>query len=77
MKAWDHMSNSCVDRLNTEGGRYSASRLTQTADERSKRATPAETDKQNRERLRKWRREIGADALLRLPMEEMDENLSV
>ena len=34
------------------------------------RATPAETNEQEQERLRK-RRETGADALLRLPMEEM------
>ena len=33
--------------------------------------TPAETDEQKQERLRKRRREIGADALLRLPMEEI------
>ena len=32
---------------------------------------PAETDKQKQERLRKWRREIGADTLLRLSLEEM------
>ena len=32
---------------------------------------PAETDEQKQERLKKWRREIGADALLSLPMEEM------
>ena len=33
--------------------------------------TPAETDEQKQERLRKQRREIEADALPRLPMEEM------
>ena len=33
--------------------------------------TPAEADEQKQERLRKQRREIGADALLSLPMEEM------
>ena len=59
-------ANSCVDRLNT-GGRDPASRLTQTAE----RATPAETNEQKQGRLRKWRRETGANALLRLPMEEM------
>ena len=32
---------------------------------------PAETDKQKQKRLRKWRREISADTLLRLSMEEM------
>ena len=63
-------ANSCLDRLNMEGGRDPASRLTQTADKRRERATPAETDEQKQERLRKQRREIGADALLRLPMEE-------
>ena len=50
-------ANSCVDRLNTEGGRDSASGVIQTADKRRKGATPAETltaDKQKqRERLRK------------------------
>jgi len=58
-------ANSCLDRLNTEGGRDPASRLTNTTDESRKRATPAETNEQKQERLRKWRR------VLRLPMEEM------
>ena len=30
-----------------------------------------ETDEQKQERLRKWRREMGGDPLLSLPMEEM------
>ena len=47
--------NSCVDRVNTEGGRDPASRLTQIADKRRERATPAETDEQKQERLRKQR----------------------
>ena len=64
-------ANSCVNRLNTEGGRDPSSWLTQTADKRRKQATPAETDEQKQERLKKQRREIGADALLSLPMEEM------
>ena len=60
-------ANSCVDRLNTEDGRDPASRLTQIADKRRERATPAETDEpEKQERLKKWRREIGADALLSL-----------
>ena len=37
-------ANSCVDRLNTEGGRDPVSRPTQTADKRRERATPAETN---------------------------------
>ena len=32
---------------------------------------PAEIDEQKRERLKKWRREIRADVLISLPMEEM------
>ena len=68
--------NRFADRLNTEGGRYPASQLTQAADKRRERATPAETDEQKQERLRKWRREIGADTLLRLP-NGRNENLSV
>ena len=51
--------NSCVDGLNTEGVRDPASRLTQTADKRRERATPAETDEQKQERLRKGRRRAG------------------
>ena len=35
-------ANSCVDSLNTEGIRDPASRLTQTADKRRERATPAD-----------------------------------
>ena len=50
-------ASSCVDRLNTEGGRDPASRLTQTANKRRERATLAETDKQKQERLRKRRRD--------------------
>ena len=48
-------AKSCVDRLNTEGGRDSASVLTQTADKRRKGATPAETltGEQKQERLKK------------------------
>ena len=64
-------ASSRVDSLNTEDGRDPASRLTQIADKRRERATQAETDEQKQERLRKWRREIGADDLLRLPIEEM------
>ena len=64
-------TNSCVDRLNTEGGINPASRLTQTANKRRERAMPAETDEQKQERLRKRKREIGAGALPRLPMGEM------
>ena len=64
-------ASSCVDRLNTELGRDPASRLTQIADKGRERATPAEKDKQKQERLKKRRREIGAHALLSLPMEEM------
>ena len=67
-------ANSCVDKLNTEGGKDPASRLTHIADKRRERATPAETDEQKPEKLKKQRREIGADALLSLPMG--DENLS-
>ena len=37
-------ANSCVDRLNTEGNRDPATRLTQTANKRRERAAPAETD---------------------------------
>ena len=66
-------ANSCVDRLNTEGSKDPASRLTQTADKRKERAM---TDEQKQERSRKRRREIGADALLRLPMQLRDENSS-
>ena len=44
-------ANSCVDRLNTEGDRDPASRLTQTADKRRARAKPAETDEQKQERF--------------------------
>ena len=65
------LPNSCVDRLNTEGSRDPASRLTQTADKRRERVMPAETDEQKQEMLRKRRRETRADALLRLPIEEM------
>ena len=64
-------ANSCVDRLITEGSRDPASGLTQIADKRREGVTPAETDEQKQEMLRKWTREIGADALLRLPMKEM------
>ena len=46
-------ANSCVDRLNTEGSRESASWLTQTANKRRERATAVETDEQKLERLRK------------------------
>ena len=56
-------ANSCVDRLNTEGSRDPASRLTHIADKRRERTTLAETDEQKQERLKKWRREIGADQL--------------
>ena len=56
-------ANSCVDRLNTEGSRDPGSRLTHIADKRRERATPAETDEQKQERLKKRRREIGADRL--------------
>ena len=56
-------ANSCLDRLNTEGSRDPASRLTHIADKRWERATPAETDEQKQERLKKQRREIGADQL--------------
>ena len=45
-------TNSCVDRLKTEGDRDPASRLTQTADKRRERATLAETNEQKQERLR-------------------------
>ena len=41
-------ANSCVDRLNTEGGRDPASQLTQTADKRRERAMLAKTDEQSR-----------------------------
>ena len=63
MSTYYHMSmyarvNSFADRLNTEGGRDPASRLTQAADKRKERATLAETDEQKQERLRKSRREI-------------------
>ena len=63
--------NSCVDteRLNTQGSRDPASRLTQIADKRREWAKPAETDEQKQERLTKRRREIGADPLLNLPMQ--------
>ena len=64
-------ASSCVDRLNTELGRDPVSRLTQIADKGRERATLAEKDKQKQERLKKRRREIGAHALLSLPMEEM------
>ena len=64
-------ANCCVDRLNTEGGRDPASRLTQISDKKRERATPAETDKQKQERLKKRRKEIGTDALLSLLMEKM------
>ena len=64
-------ANCCVDRLNTEGGRDPVSRLTQIVDKRRERTTPPETDEQKQERLKKRRREIGADALLSLPMEKM------
>ena len=64
-------ANSCVDNLNTEGCRDPASWLTQIADKRREPEMPAETDKKQQERLRKWRREIGADTLLSLQMEEM------
>ena len=47
--------NSCVDRVNAEGGRDPASRLTQIADKGRERATPAETDEKKQERLRKRR----------------------
>ena len=63
--------NSCVDRLNTEGSRDPASLLTQTADKRREGVMPAEKNEEKQERLRKRRRETGADTLLRLPMEEM------
>ena len=53
-------ANSCVDRLDTEGGRDPTSRLTNTADKRRKRTTPAETNEQKQERLK----ETGADTLL-------------
>ena len=64
-------TNSCVDRLITKDGRDPASGLTQTADKRREGVTPEEADEQKQEMLRKQTREIGADALLRLPMEEM------
>ena len=59
-------ANSCVDKLNTEGGRDPASWLTQIANKRRERATPEETDEKKQERLRKRRRDVGADALLSL-----------
>ena len=55
-------ANSCVDRLNTEGGRDPDSRLTQIVNKRRERATEEETDEQKQERLRKRRRDTGADA---------------
>ena len=57
-------ANSCVDSVNTEGGRDPASRLTQTADKMRERATSAKTDKKKQERLRKQRREIGPEQTL-------------
>ena len=60
--------NSCVDRVNTEGGRDPASRLTQIADKGRERAKPAETEEIKQERLKK---QTEADALLSLPIEEM------
>ena len=50
-------ANSCVDRLNTEGSKDPASRLTQTADKRRERATLAETDNQMEERLMRKQRD--------------------
>ena len=50
--------NSCVNR--TEGVRDPASQLTQTANKRRERATPAETDEQKQERLRKRRSRCSA-----------------
>ena len=67
-------ANSCVDRLSAEGGRDPASRLTQPADRREG-TSDVHTDEQKQERLRKRRREIGADAVLRVP-NGRDENLS-
>ena len=51
-----------------------ASRLTQTANKRRERATPAETDKQKQEKLIKWRRKMGADTAQ--TANGRDENLS-
>ena len=56
-------ANSCVDRLNIEGVRDPASRLTQIADKEGT-SDAAETDEQKQERLEKRRREIGADLAL-------------
>ena len=58
MKAWDHMpmhasANSCVDRLNREGGRDFASRLTQMVDKRRERVTLAKTDMQKQKKVEK------------------------
>ena len=42
-------TNSCVDRLNTEGGKDPASRLTQTSEKRREQAMQAETNEQKQD----------------------------
>ena len=65
-------ANSCVDRLSAEGGRDPASWLTQPAD---RREGTSDVRRDRRAKAGKRRREIGADAVLRLP-NGRDENLS-
>ena len=57
------IANSCVDRLNAEGGR---DRLTQTADRREGTSDVRRDRRAKAGKVEKTE-EIGADALLRLP----------
>ena len=66
-------ANSCVGRLNTEGDRDPASRLTQIADKRREQAKPAETDKQKQERFEPERDRSRRSAQ---PANGRDKNLS-
>ena len=65
-------AKSCVDRLNAEGGRDPASRLTQTADRREGTSNVRRDRQAKAGKVEKTEeRELGADAFLSLPMEEM------
>ena len=68
--------NSCVDRLNTEGGRDPASRLTQIADKRREQVTPEKTDEEKAGKVEKMEERYRSTHSAQ-PANGRDENLSV
>ena len=69
-------ANSCVDRLNAEGGRDPASRLTQIADKRRERVTPEKTDEEKAGKVEKVKERYRSTHSAQ-PANGRDENLSV